>query len=165
MRVNIRSTKGRPNQRLSANAGNAPDIAPTQVIAVPPIIPKHIPLAIATNSAGNGLKECRTIRRMEASTPHFPHDKTRFLKDSGEAPINQPGIGDPNNIQAPAADVRPIRTRPVVMPIMRPADLSLISQYTPRQYTPCQYTWNRHARFKRQDRHQPHPHILSTRAC
>jgi hypothetical protein len=34
-----------------------------------------MPLAQATISAGNGTKECTTIKAIEASTPQEPHER------------------------------------------------------------------------------------------
>ena len=94
-------TKGRPSQRASAKATMAPSMAPVQVIAVPRTRPNTMPLAIATNSAGNGTKECAAISTSEPAIPQPPHD--RILAATRQLPPDRIGTCDDCGF-APFAD-------------------------------------------------------------
>jgi len=59
-------------------------MAPAQVMTVPQTGPKMTPLAMATNSAGKGMKEWRIIIPIEAKTPQYPQDFTNSMISAAE---------------------------------------------------------------------------------
>lgn len=91
----MRSITGRPRLRARPKAAMAPSIAPVQVIATPQMGPKIMPFAMARSSAGNGTKQCRIMRPIEAATPHGPAARIAASTASSE------GATPANHNQAP----------------------------------------------------------------